>query len=127
MKSYARRGELVATFVPKKHHEAYAGMLSGGIVASLLDCHSNWAAAHRLMKKRRLDAPPRTVTAELHVEYRRPTPIAGPIELRTKATRCVGCRVYVQGELRAGRAGVTATSKGVFVAVKEGHPAFDAR
>jgi len=126
IKSYVRGGDLVAKFVPKKQHEAYAGMLSGGIIAALLDCHSNWAAAYCLMKRDGRRSPPTTVTAELHVEYRRPTPTGEPLELRARATESEGRRVYVKGELRAGSAGVTVTSWGVFEAVKERHAAFGA-
>jgi hypothetical protein len=35
---------------PEAHHEAFPGMLNGGIAGALLDCHSNWTAAHHLMK-----------------------------------------------------------------------------
>ena len=42
--------EVVARWTPSKHHEAFEGMLNGGIIGALLDCHSNWTAAWHLMK-----------------------------------------------------------------------------
>ena len=49
IKSYVVGDELVAEFTPEAHHIAFAGVLNGGIIGTLLDCHSNWAAAHHLM------------------------------------------------------------------------------
>jgi hypothetical protein len=43
--------ETVAEWQAEKHHEAFSGMLSGGITGTLLDCHSNWTAAYHLIKK----------------------------------------------------------------------------
>ncbi len=43
-------GALVATWRPGPHHEAFPGVLNGGIIGTLLDCHCNWAAAHALMR-----------------------------------------------------------------------------
>jgi hypothetical protein len=38
----------VAEFRPELHHEAFPGVLNGGIIGALLDCHSNWTAAWAL-------------------------------------------------------------------------------
>ncbi len=51
IRSFAEGGEYVAEWQPRKHHEAFPGMLNGGIVGALLDCHSNWAAIHHLMQR----------------------------------------------------------------------------
>src|SRR6266516_6928089 len=75
IKSHEVGDGLVARWQPEPHHEAYAGMLNGGIVGALLDCHSNWAAAMHLMKKNGLTHPPYTVTADFHVMLKRPTPM----------------------------------------------------
>jgi acyl-coenzyme A thioesterase PaaI-like protein len=69
-----------------------------------------------------LAAPPCTVTADFHVKLRRPTPL-GPVRVRAKVIESEGDRVAVDATLEAGGK-VTATCKGTFVAVKEGHPAF---
>jgi acyl-coenzyme A thioesterase PaaI-like protein len=98
-------------------------MLNGGICGALLDCHSNWTAAHHLMGAQGLDAPPCTVTAEFHVKLRRPTPMDGPLELRARVVESAGDRAVVEATLEAG-GHVTATCRGTFVAVRPGHPAY---
>src|SRR5688500_17766457 len=75
LKSHPEGDELVAEFRPEPHHQAFAGVLNGGICGALLDCHSNWTAAYHLMKRDGLDSPPCTVTADFHVKLRRPTPL----------------------------------------------------
>ncbi|AKT39163.1 PaaI family thioesterase [Chondromyces crocatus] len=122
LKSRVEGDELVADFVPEEHHQAFAGMLNGGITGALLDCHSNWAAAHHLMQVRGEEAPPCTVTADFHVKLKRPTPL-GPMRLRARVVETEGDRVIVEATLEAGGK-ITATCKGTFVAVKEGHPAY---
>jgi acyl-coenzyme A thioesterase PaaI-like protein len=113
----------VCDWTPEKHHEAFEGMLNGGICGALLDCHSNWTAAWHLMQAQGLDAPPCTVTAEFHVKLRRPTPTDGPVHLEARVVESSGDRAVVEATLAA-RGVVTCTCRGVFVAVKEGHPAF---
>jgi len=123
LKSWAKGETVVASWKPETHHEAFEGMLSGGIIGTILDCHSNWAAAHHLMTKAGQDAVPCTVTSEFHVRLLRPTPTAEPVELEARVVESSPGRATVEATLRAGGR-VTATCRGVFVAVKEGHPAF---
>jgi acyl-coenzyme A thioesterase PaaI-like protein len=114
---------VVCDWTPQKHHEAFEGMLNGGICGTLLDCHSNWTAAWHLMRAAGADAPPCTVTAEFHVKLRRPTPTDGPVHLEARVVEASADRAVVEATLSAGGT-VTCTCRGVFVAVKEGHPAF---
>jgi acyl-coenzyme A thioesterase PaaI-like protein len=122
IKSFVEGDEVVADFTPEPYHHAFPGMLNGGIIGALLDCHSNWAACHHLMVKNGLDAPPCTVTADFHVKLRKPTPL-GPVRLRAKIVESTTDRAVVESELLAGGV-VTARCTGTFVAVKEGHPAY---
>lgn len=115
--------ELVADFTPAAHHLAFDGVVNGGICGTLLDCHSNWAAAHHLMTRAGSDAPPCTVTADFHVRLKRPTPLGPVLRLTAKVTESSGDRAVVEAVMEAGGK-VTATCTGTFVAVKEGHPAF---
>ncbi len=125
---------VVCSWTPEKHHEAFDGMLSGGIAGTLLDCHSNWAAAWHLMNKRGERTPPCTVTAEFHVKLKRPTPTNnGPLKLTARVVESTDDSATVEATLEAPYPGsdggpptfkVTSTCRGVFVAVKEGHPAF---
>jgi acyl-coenzyme A thioesterase PaaI-like protein len=123
LRSFVSGEELVATFQPEPKHQAFEGMLNGGIIGSLLDCHCNWMAAWHLMQRQQLSAPPCTVTAEYTIKMLRPTPIAGPLELRAWVIESNERRARIGGSLMAGGE-VTATCEGVFVAVKPGHPAY---
>lgn len=122
LESFVEGDQLVCRFLPKPHHHAFPGVLNGGIIGALLDCHSNWAAAHHLMRTGGLEAPPCTVTADFHVTLKRPTPMAALL-LLARVTEVVAERVIVSATLEGGGK-ITATCVGSFVAVKEGHPAF---
>jgi len=123
IKSYVEGDEVVATFRPEPHHKAFDGVMNGGICGTLLDCHSNWTAAHHLMKAKGMDAPPCTVTADFHVKLKRPTPMDQDVALRARVVESEGDKAVVEATLEAGGK-VTATCRGTFVAVQEGHPAY---
>ena len=123
IKSVPEGEEVLCTWTPEKHHEAFDDMLNGGLCGTLLDCHSNWTAAWHMMRERGADEPPCTVTAEFHVKLRRPTPTGGPLLLRARVVESKGDRARVEATLEAGGE-VTCTCTGTFVAVSEGHPAF---
>lgn len=115
--------ELIAEFHPEPHHEAFDGIVNGGILGALLDCHSNWTAAWHLMQTRGLDAPPCTVTADFHVSLRRPTPSNVTLIVKAHAVATEGDKVVIEATVEA-NGKVTSTCRGTFVAVREGHPAF---
>lgn len=115
--------ELIADWVPQSHHEAFPGMLNGGIIGALLDCHSNWTAAWTLMRRSGLEQPPCTVTADFAVKLLRPTPSGGPVQLSARPVDIREDRVTVEATLVAGGK-ACATCRGTFVAVKPGHPAY---
>ena len=123
IKSVVRGDEVVASWRAEKHHEAFAGALSGGIAGTLLDCHANWTAAYHLMRRSAASLPPCTVTAEYAVKLLRPTPTDGPIELVARPLEFGEDRAVIEAELWAGGK-VCATFRGTFVAVKPGHPAY---
>lgn len=115
---------LVANWTPTPDHEAFEGVLNGGIIGTLLDCHSNWTAAMHLMAARGTDRPPSCVTAEYAIRLLRPTPTTGPVSLRARVVEADQARVTVEAELGAGGR-TTATCRGTFVAVGPGHPAHE--
>jgi acyl-coenzyme A thioesterase PaaI-like protein len=110
-------------WTPQKHHEAFDDVLCGGICGTLLDCHSNWTAAWHLMRKAGASSPPCTVTADFHVRLKRPTPTGGTVHLTARVVESGPDRAVVEATLEAGGK-VTATCRGTFVAVEEGHPAY---
>ncbi|MCK6549640.1 PaaI family thioesterase [Myxococcota bacterium] len=123
IRSFLVGDELVCDWTPEKHHEAFPGVVNGGIIGALLDCHSNWAATMFLMQKSGSDTPPCTVTADYAVRLTRPTPSDGPLTLKAKVVESEGDKAIVEATLSA-KGKVCATCRGTFVAVKPGHPAF---
>lgn len=123
VKSFVHGDEVVATWTAEKHHEAFDGMLSGGITGTLLDCHSNWTAAHHLMKAAGERTPPCTVTAEFAVKLLRPCPTTEPLQLSARVVESTKDRAIVEATLTA-EGKVRATCRGTFVAVQPGHPAY---
>jgi acyl-coenzyme A thioesterase PaaI-like protein len=119
-----------AEFMPEPHHEAFPGMVNGGIIGALLDCHSNWAACYTLMQKTGANEPPCTVTADFQVKLRAPTPSSQKIRLRAKAVEISESkdRAKIEAQLFTllpdGTEKLTATCMGTFVSVKPGHPAY---
>lgn len=123
IRSVAQGDEVVCEWTPAAHHEAFPGVLNGGIIGSLLDCHSNWTAAWHLMQKNGWDRPQCTVTARYAVELKRPTPSGKPVRLVARVVKSEGDRAEIAAELFC-EGKLCATCTGLFVAVKEGHPAY---
>ncbi|MFN2631919.1 MAG: PaaI family thioesterase [Thermoanaerobaculia bacterium] len=123
IRSFVEGDELVCDWRPEPHHQAFDGVLNGGICGALLDCHSNWAATHHLQQKAGAATPPCTVTADFHVVLKRPTPMDAPLKLRARVIDSSADRATVEATLEASGK-VTATCRGTFVAVSQGHPAF---
>jgi acyl-coenzyme A thioesterase PaaI-like protein len=124
IRSWREANETVADWMPSPQHQAFPGVLNGGIIGTLMDCHSNWTAAEHLMRSRGVDRPPTTVTADFHVQLRRPTPSDRPVHLRARVVESTEDRATVEAELSSGGT-VTATCRATFVAVGPGHPAYD--
>ena len=105
IKSYWDGDETVAQYTPRPYHIAIPGYVYGGLIASLIDCHSTGtasAAAYRAEGREMDTEPPlRFVTASLHVNYLRPTPLGVPLEIRGKVTEIKGRKVIVESTLSA--------------------------
>jgi acyl-coenzyme A thioesterase PaaI-like protein len=123
IRSFVEGDAVVAEWTPQPHHEAYPGMLNGGIIGALLDCHSNWTAAWHLMRKAGANHPPCTVTAAYAIKLLRPTPTSGPVQLHAVVAESTDDRAVIEAKLTAGGK-VCATCRGTFVAVRPGHPAY---
>lgn len=122
--SFPDGDDVVAEWQPEDHHRAFDNVLNGGIIGTLLDCHSNWTAAYHLMQLRGADRPATTVTADYHIRLLSPTPTDGPVRLRARVVDSSDNRATVEATLEAGGV-VTATCRATFVAVKPGHPAYE--
>jgi acyl-coenzyme A thioesterase PaaI-like protein len=95
--------ESVAVFHPEPHHIGIPGFVYGGLIASLIDCHgvATAYAAARGQSSPGPDSPPRFVTAALHVDFLRPTPIGEPLTLRGLVAESRGRKVVVRISLLA--------------------------
>ena len=101
--------ETVTIFTPYPYHTAFSGSVYGGLIASVIDCHSTGTAA---WAARRQGEPalgaaagmpvPRFVTASLHVDYVRPTPMGEALEVRGRVKQMSGRKVIVESTLIAG-------------------------
>src|SRR3954453_12628261 len=123
IRSFVQGDEVVADFEPEQWQEAFTGMLNGGIIGTLLDCHLNWTATYAMMKRDGADHPPCTVTADYAIKLLRPTPTNTTLHLKARVIELNDNRALVEGELVANDK-VTATCRGTFVAVEAGHPAY---
>ncbi|MCB0272057.1 MAG: PaaI family thioesterase [Bdellovibrionales bacterium] len=125
IKSFPQKdGMVLCQFQPQKHHEAFENVVNGGILGAILDCHSNWTAAYAIMQERMDDTIPWTVTAEYHVRLLHPTPSDRDIVLKAYPTKVQGNKAWVEAHAYVGDL-KTATCEGLFVAVKEDHPAYN--
>jgi acyl-coenzyme A thioesterase PaaI-like protein len=106
IKSFWDGEESVCRFLPRPYHTAIPGYVYGGLIASLIDCHSTGtaaAAAYRAEGREMGSAPDlRFVTASLHVDYLRPTPIDAELEIRGRVAEIKGRKVVIESTLSAG-------------------------
>ncbi len=123
VRSFPEGEEVVCEWRPEPQYESFPGVLNGGIIGALLDCHSNWAAAYHLMRRAGAEHPPCTVTADYSIKLLRPTPTDDVIRLTARVVESTDERAVVEAELTA-RGKITATCRGTFVAVRPGHPAY---
>ena len=105
IKSYWEGDESICIYQPERHHSAGPPQfLNGGIIATLIDCHSLCTAianAYRL-EDRPIGSTPHIwcVTANLNVTYLRPTPLDLPVTLRARVSEAgskktlLQCRLY---------------------------------
>jgi acyl-coenzyme A thioesterase PaaI-like protein len=119
VKSYWDGEESVCHFLPRPYHIAIPGFVYGGLLASLIDCHGTGtaaAAAYRV-EQRGMDSEPafRFLTASLHVDYLKPTPLGIGLEIRGKVKKVQGRKVVIEEWIVAN--GIT-TVRGEVVAVQ---------
>ncbi|HNS39155.1 MAG TPA: PaaI family thioesterase [Promineifilum sp.] len=105
IKSYWDGEESVCFYQPRPYHTAVPGYVYGGLLASLIDCHATGTAAAAKYREagREMDTEPpfRFLTASLHVDYLKPTPIDRPLELRGRVKEIKGRKVTVSVDLLA--------------------------
>lgn len=105
IESYWDGEESVCHFDPKPYHIAIPGYVYGGLLASLIDCHGTGtaAAAGYRAVDRPMDSEPalRFLTASLHVDFLKPTPLGMTLEIRGKVKEIKGRKVIIEEWLMA--------------------------
>lgn len=119
IKSYWDGDQTIALYTPKPYHTAIPGLVYGGLLASLIDCHGTGSAAlaaYRTENREPGSQPAlRFVTASLEISYVKPTPLGPELTLRGTIMEVKGRKVtteilvIVNGEM---------TVKGKVVAVQ---------
>jgi len=100
--------EGVFHFSPQPYHTAFPGVVYGGLIASLIDCHSIGtcvAAAYDAEGRSPGTEPEITfVTGNLNITYLKPTPIDAELVLRTTVKEqhprrtIIVCSLYAGGK-----------------------------
>jgi acyl-coenzyme A thioesterase PaaI-like protein len=107
IKSYWDGEESVCEYLPKEFHTAIPGYVYGGLIASIIDCHGTGTAAAASYRAEKSvtgsDQYPRFVTASLHVDYLKPTPLGVPLQLRGTIREINSRKVIVSVALHANR------------------------
>ena len=85
---------------PDPRYTALPGFVYGGLIASLVDCHGTGTAAAATWDEG-APLPTRYVTASLHVDFLRPTPIDCELKLTGSVDRIEGPKVVVDVEVWA--------------------------
>ena len=106
IKTYWDGDETVSRFTPQPYHTAIPGYVYGGLLASLIDCHCTGTASAAMYRRegREMGSEPplRFVTASLHVDYLKPTPMGVELEIRAKAVETSDRKVVMDAWLMAG-------------------------
>ena len=104
LKSYEVDGVAVAQWRPEPHHAAAPGVLCGGVIGTLLDCHSGAALAQALKHAEGRWPWAESAgwaTAAYRVEMLRPTPVDGVVRLVADSVELAGDEAVVAVQLHA--------------------------
>lgn len=126
IRSFVEGEEVVAEWTPEPHHEAFEGVVNGGVIGALFDCHCTWTAAWHLMSERAAAEPPHIVTSDYQVHLVAPTSSRAPLRLRAWVVDTQDDRVVVEASMESDGV-MTAYCRGTFVAISEGHAAHPRR
>ncbi|GBF99895.1 hypothetical protein Rsub_12691 [Raphidocelis subcapitata] len=83
LRSFRIANGLEARVTLGQQYCAFPGIVSGGVLSTLLDCHGNWTAAVALMDRGHLAVPPLTLTASILITFREPAPPDTPLVVRS--------------------------------------------
>ena len=79
---------VLAEHLPEAKYCGWPDLVYGGLIAMLVDCHSNWTAMayHYRAENRAPESLPRIdcVTGSLNIKYLKPTPMGVPLTLKAR-------------------------------------------
>ncbi len=111
---------VMAQHTPEPQYTGWPELVYGGLIAMLVDCHSNWTAMayHYRAEGRAPGSAPsiECVTGSLGVKFIKPTPMGVPLTLRARVEGEVGRKSRVLCEVYAGET-LTAVGDSIFVRV----------
>jgi len=100
--------EGVCRWRAEPHHKGINGFLNGGIIATLIDCHSFWTGLAALCQQEGTPLgkgePRKMLTGAMTIKYLHPISVDAEIELRAhlstigKRSRVVACSLTVAGK-----------------------------
>jgi acyl-coenzyme A thioesterase PaaI-like protein len=122
IKSVWEGDRCVCRFTPDDHHTAFPGIVNGGIIASVLDCHGIWTAVADAEAQQGRDPhaggfQSMFVTGKLSVEYLKPTPMGQELVATGRVVARGERSTTVELRLRAGE---TVVARAEVVAVRVG-------
>ncbi|MFK7968956.1 MAG: PaaI family thioesterase [Bacteroidia bacterium] len=92
----------VCEWMPEKRYQGWPNILNGGIIATLIDCHTMGTAMAEAYRAegRSLDSDPiyRYATGTLNVRYLKPTPSDGPVIIKAWVTEQKGRKTTLISE-----------------------------
>jgi acyl-coenzyme A thioesterase PaaI-like protein len=119
IKTFWEGDQSVTRFSPKSFHTAVPGFVYGGLLASLIDCHSLGTAAAAMYRaeKREMDSLPSFgfVTGSLQVSYLKPTPLGPELEILGRVQEIRGRKVNIESTVFVDG---MATARGEVVAIR---------
>jgi acyl-coenzyme A thioesterase PaaI-like protein len=102
LRSYRDHELTIAIFTPRPEHDNGFGFLNGGIITTVLDCHTAavvmWEADQHGWKAEN-GAPVPFITASLDVKFLRPTPLGPTLILNAEPEKISESEIIVNAEL----------------------------
>lgn len=94
--------EYVCDFIPQRCHQGWAGVVHGGIIATLLD---------ETMNRMLCDSGTPVVTADLQVRFKHPAPVGAPLQVRARIRERRKSLVRAEAEATLADGTVVATAQ----------------
>ncbi len=107
IKSYWSEDKSICEWKPHASHKAGpTGYLNGGVIATIIDCHSISTAIADGYKQENRDLNTKPiiwyVTASMKIDYHKPIPIDKEVRLKAKVTMREGRKLFVVCKLFSG-------------------------